>query len=165
MEDQQRIFAQHPPGWSVKEQVTLLEPSGRANVIASSEELSGEPDSAAYVQAQGEILKAEYPGFEELSLEPIQLLGGQRGWLRRFRWQPNDGLPVTQLQMYFVQGSRGFTATATASSQDFAGFEQVLRDVLESLSFKRAVAAPDSGAADELARQKDDPGETDNAKH
>ncbi|MDT5009906.1 MAG: hypothetical protein QOH57_1523 [Mycobacterium sp.] len=119
-------------GWFAKESMTLLAPDGQANVIASSEPLDSGIDTQAYANVQGDLLRREFPGYVEHSFEPFPAFGRQ-GWLRVFQWAPPDGVRVTQMQMYFAENGRGYTATATTPSTQLARFEhifgQILRDI------------------------------------
>jgi hypothetical protein len=126
-----------PPDWFYKESITILAPDGGANVIASSEPISRDLDTDSYARVQGDLLKKEFPGYLELSFEPTELLGGP-GWLRVFEWNPPDGSPVSQMQVYGVKDGRGFTATATTTLDRYGDFEIVFRDVLQGLSLRRS---------------------------
>lgn len=119
-----------PDGWFHKESITILAPDGQANVIVSTEPLDPSLDSEAYARIQGELLAGEFPWFAQVSFGPISWLGGKRAFLRHFTWTAPDGVPITQLQAYYAEAGRGFTATATTPCQHFPGFETVLRDVL-----------------------------------
>ncbi len=119
-----QISAWLPDGWFAKESITLLAPDGQANVIVSSEPLDPSIDSYRYAEVQGTLLRQEFPGYRELVFEPTEMLGGRRGYLRRFEWKPPDGVPVTQLQMYYTEHGRGYTATATTPSNQYAGLRR-----------------------------------------
>jgi hypothetical protein len=127
------ISASLPEGWFAKESITLLAPDGMANVIASSEPLDEGIDTNEYAKVQGDLLTKEFPGYEEFSFEETEAFGRGKGYLRRFAWLPPDGDPVVQLQLYYTEPGRGYTATATTPSTNFARFEFVLRDILEGL--------------------------------
>ncbi len=66
-----------PTGWFAKESITLLAPDGQANVIASSEPLDESLDSRAYADAQGDILRTEFPAYNEVSYIETEILGGE----------------------------------------------------------------------------------------
>jgi hypothetical protein len=129
------VHASLPGGWEFKESLTLLAPDGRANLIVSSEPLEHPQDSQEYADAQGDLLRMEFPGYQEFTIEPFELADGARGLLRRFEWAPPDGEVVTQLQLYYAEGGRGFTVTATSPTTDFARFEKDFQDVLTRLQF------------------------------
>jgi hypothetical protein len=63
----------------------------------------------------------------------VEVFGGRHGFLRQFRWTPQDGPPVTQIQLYYVDEGRGFTATATTPSESFPDLELLLRQTLLGL--------------------------------
>lgn len=134
-----QISALLPVGWYFKESITLLAPDGRANVIASAEPLDPTIDLKQYAGVQGELLEKEFPGYRELAYEDMNVFGGRGGKLRRFEWHPppsrSDGEtePVTQLQLYYVENGRGYTATATAPSTDFGRYQLQLAEILETL--------------------------------
>lgn len=131
------LRASLPQGWFAKESITLLAPDGQANVIASSEPLDPSIDTNQYAQVQGDLLRKEFPGYEEMSFEPRSIFGGRPGWRRWFSWTPPDGLRVTQIQFYFAESGRGYTATATTPSRNFERYEQTLIELLDSLAIGR----------------------------
>jgi hypothetical protein len=102
-------------------------------VIASSEPLDSEVDSDRYASVQGDLLEREFRGYVQESFGPTQVFGDRPGYMRHFRWTPEDGTPITQLQLYFADNGRGFTATATTTTSTFESAEAVLRTVLASL--------------------------------
>ena len=112
----------------------MLHPEGTANVIASSEPLDAEIDTERYAAVQGDLLAKEFPGFELLAFEPKLIFGGRSGFIRRFKWTPPDNMPVTQIQLYYAEGERGYTATATTPSEQFPELELVLMDILDGLT-------------------------------
>jgi hypothetical protein len=130
------LSAPVPAGWFVKESTTLLAPDGQANIIASSEPLSPEIDAGQYAEVQGDLLRKEFPGYREHSFEAMRLFGDRDGFMRRFEWEPPDGEPVTQIQVYYAEGGRGFTATATTPRKSIGDFEQEFFDVLEGLALE-----------------------------
>lgn len=120
-------------GWFAKESITLLAPDGKANVIASSEPLDETVDTRRYAEVQGELLVKEFPGFEEYSFEQAEIFGERSGFMRRFQWVPPDGVPIMQVQLYYAEAGRGYTATATTPTTEFTRYESDLQDVLEGL--------------------------------
>ena len=128
-----QLTAVLPAGWFVKESITLFAPDGQANVIASSEPLDASIDAERYADIQGETLRREFPGYRELVFGRILLLGEREGYMRRFEWKPPDGVPVTQMQLYYTENGRGYTATATTPSTQIQRFELLLRQILGGL--------------------------------
>jgi len=141
------IRAQLPPGWRVKESVTLLAPDGQANVIVSREPLDPTLTTERYAEVQGQLLRREFPQYSEDGLEPVSFPGGI-ALLRRFSWTPPDGVRVHQHQLYLVHPGTGFTATATAPTTSIGRFAAVFEQVLRSLQFD----APTPDPAREPAR-------------
>lgn len=133
-----QLTAPLPEGWFAKESITLLAPDGQANIIASSEPLDPSIDTDRYAEVQGELLRKEFPGYREFAYEPAQMLGGRRGFIRRFEWTPPDGVPVTQIQLYYAENGRGYTATATTPSTAFERFELQFRQLLGGLQLDLA---------------------------
>lgn len=125
-----------PPGWLHKESITLLHPLGFANIIFSSEPVSREMDSESYATTQGDLLRKEFPGYHELEFQDFDLVGVGSGFKRMFSWVPPDGVPVTQVQIYAVRDGRGYTATATAPSDQFYTIDQILLHALRNLSVR-----------------------------
>ena len=128
------ITASKPVDWFAKESHTFLAPDGRANVIASSEPLDPDIDSFSYADIQGDLLQREFRGYVQQSFEEMDVFGGRAGFMRRFTWQPEDGEPVTQIQLYCAEDGRGYTATATTPSTEYASYELTLVTLLQSLS-------------------------------
>ncbi|MEJ2852989.1 MULTISPECIES: DcrB-related protein [unclassified Saccharothrix] len=134
-----------PAGWFFKESYTLLEPTGRANVIVSSEPLDPAITAREYAETQGGLLAGEFPGYEPLGdIQPWRVRGVAEAWLREFSWRPEGSDPVCQIQAYTVRRGRGFTATATTTRAEMWDHRRVLTDVLRSI-------AVDPGAADAMA--------------
>ena len=75
----------------------------------------------------------EFPGYEEKSFDRMEVFGGRPGYLRHFQWTPPDDVPVTQLQLYYVESGRGYTATATTPTDAFPARELLLRQILLGL--------------------------------
>lgn len=139
------LAADIPPSWSYKESLTLLAPEWQANIIFSSEPLTKEFTSKEYAEEQQEVLRREFPGWEPRGDLKSHSIAGldEIGWIRDFTWEPPDRPRVRQVQIYGVQGSRGWTATATAEADAFLEREAELLDALERLS---AVSRPRTGA-------------------
>lgn len=128
------LRASLPADWLAKESITLLAPDGQANVIASSEPLAPDVDLHRYAGAQGELLRTEFPGFVENTFEEMTVFRDRAGYLRRFEWSPPEGERVTQLQLYYVEDARGYTATATSPTATFREYEPDLLEILLSLT-------------------------------
>lgn len=122
-----------PTGWLAEEKITLLSPDGKANIIASSEPLDESVDTERYSEEQGMLLRAEVPNYDELVTCERTMFGGRAGVFRKFRWTPPDSGNVTQIQIYYAEHGRGYTATVTASASMFPAVEAVLLDVLDGL--------------------------------
>ena len=136
-----RIDLDVPKDWQFKEQITVVhDPSAtdglNVNVIASSEQLGPGLETDAYVDSMTSKLQSEFPAFRQLQLERMNVFGGRPGWLRRFEWEPEPGLSITQLQAYYTEGERAYTATATAETKDFEQCQRDLIDVLMSLELR-----------------------------
>jgi hypothetical protein len=129
-----RLRATHPDNWYAKESVTLLAPDGQANVIISSEPLDPGISAQQYAETQGELLRTEFDGYREERFQPQFVMGRRPGYLRHFEWTPPDGVPVTQIQVYFASSGRGYTATATTPSSQYRRFEHQLVQIFEGLS-------------------------------
>jgi hypothetical protein len=126
------LMAAVPNGWFAKDSTTLLAPDGQANIIASSEPLDPSIDTDTFAAAQGDLLKGEFPEYQEKSFERVSLFGGRDGYMREFEWTPEDGVRVTQIQIYYASGGRGYTATATTPTQQFPDREVLLRQTLRA---------------------------------
>jgi hypothetical protein len=122
-----------PEGWVAKGSITLVAPDGEANVIASTEPLEEVVDTERFADARGEVLEQGFPGYREMHAGPVRLLGGRRVFHRIFEWTPEDSEPVTQIQVYHVEGRQAFTATATTPSATFEASQDVLKAILAAL--------------------------------
>jgi hypothetical protein len=120
------LVAESPAGWFTKESITLLAPDGQANVICSSEPLDPTIDTDRYAAVQGDLLRNEFPGYQEAGFERRIIFGGHPGWWREFSWHPPDGVRINQIQLYFARDGRGYTATATTPSPDLGGLREIL---------------------------------------
>jgi tetratricopeptide (TPR) repeat protein len=125
-----------PNQWLAKESITLQAPDGQANVIASSEPLDREMTSEHYAASQGEVLRKDFPGFQERSFEEVTVLEDRRGFLREFTWSPPDGVEVAQMQFYYTEDGRGYTATATTAASHFPDVKVELRQILMGLKIR-----------------------------
>ncbi|UDY34998.1 DcrB-related protein [Dermatobacter hominis] len=121
-----------PAGWFVKESITLLAPSGQANVIVSSEPLDPTITTAQYAATQGELLRREFPGYVEHRVDETGVFG-MDGYLRQFEWTPPDGVRVAQVQAYATREGRGYTATGTAPATVAGEHIRTFLDVLRSV--------------------------------
>ncbi len=138
------IRADVPAGWFVKESITLLAPSGQANVIVSSEPLDPTLTSEQYATAQGELLRREFPGYVEHRFDRTQVFG-MDGYLRQFEWSPPSGMRVAQVQAYATRAGRGFTATGTAPATVAAEHTRTFLAVLRSIEIVGLVGPPGPG--------------------
>jgi len=129
-----RLSLPLPDGWRAREEITLVAPDGQANIVASSESVSADLTTREYAEAAGTTLASnQLPGFQEISFEPSELSDGREGWLRRFTWDPPDAPNVTQSQLYYVEGERGYTATATSVAGEAARYDLQLSQLLSGL--------------------------------
>jgi hypothetical protein len=131
-----------PEGWFGKVSLTVLAPDGEANVIVSSETVDDDTETFAYATGQGELMREEFAGYEELSFGPVDVFGGRAGWERTYRWTAEGRDHVTQIQLYYVARGRACIATATTLSEIFDEVEPTLRDVLASVRLTAAHHAP-----------------------
>lgn len=128
------LSADLPEGWYGKESITLLSPDGQANVIASSEPIDPAIDTRRYAAAQGRLLRKEFPGYREQEFEATRMLGGRRGYVRRFSWVPPDGVAVSQVQLYYAEDGRGYTVTSTTPRSEADRLKDDLERVLDSVA-------------------------------
>ena len=134
VEFRSRLSIELPDGWHAsKESIQLLAPQAMANVIVSSEDIGPLETTEEYVAAHDHALRTGFEGYREIAFGPAIVLGHQ-GYLRHFEWQPPDGVAITQLQAYLLHDGRGYTATATAPTNNFPAVEPVLREVLQRIT-------------------------------
>jgi hypothetical protein len=129
-----RLSIPLPQSWFAKESLTLIAPDGQANIIASSEPLEADIDAERYAQVQGDLLRREFNGYHEHSFEAAAAFG-RHGFIRVFEWQPPDGVRVSQIQMYYAESGRGYTATATSPSTQFDRYAPQLWSVMDNITF------------------------------
>lgn len=139
----------HPPGdrvggaltaliqkdWLFKESITLLGSSGKANVIVRSEPVNSDVDTSSYAESQRQAISKNFYRYEEFTYENMSLNGRYDGFVQVFEWTPDNGERVRQMQFYYVNNSRGYTATATARKQDYEEQEMELVAIINTLSF------------------------------
>lgn len=128
-----QITAQMPKEWFGKESITIVEPDSQANVIASSEPLGSDFDAARYAEVQVKLIRVEFPGYQELFFGSALVFGNRRGYVHHFQWIPPDGLSITQIQMFYIENERAYTATATTSTVLFERYKEQLQEILDSL--------------------------------
>ena len=150
-----------PVGWLWKESMTLGEPEGQANVIFSSEPVEPDVDAARYAGLQKEALSREFAGYHHVAFEQMRMLGGRDGFLNRFEWQPPGSPRVTQIQIYYVEDGRGYTATATVPTENFPRWSKALTAILDNLRIDDA-PSPGAGADGEEAGASPSPLALDN---
>src|SRR5439155_15602789 len=134
-------------------------PGGQAHVIAASEPLDPGVSAGTYATIQGDLLRKEFPGFREEEFRSFPFLGAS-GFLRVFSWHPPDGVPVSQMQVYWAENGRGYTATATTPSSLFRDHQQIFEAMLGGLRLERSTGstAPLAGPPppSDSARKKDE---------
>src|SRR3712207_403018 len=101
-----------------RESIQLVAGEGIAYVSASAEFLPPETTAEDYAAQYEEQLRSALPAYEQLGVETVPLPRG-RAVVRKFRWTPPDGDPVTELQMYTVHDGRGIVSTAGAPATAF----------------------------------------------
>lgn len=140
-----------PDGWFARESIHLSD-GGGGSVVAAVEFIAPGTTLERYAQEYGEILSRELPGFAELDLSETTLASGAPGLMRRFRWTPEAGEPVTQLQLYALEGGKGVVATATAPADSFAELEPMLHELLRGIELPRAWVGGSVGLWEETPR-------------
>lgn len=118
--------------WAPKSSITVLRSDGAANVIASTEPVGAQLTSEEYAGLQGSLLRDEFPGYIEELFGPSDAFG-QKGFVRKFSWDPPSGQPVTQVQIYFALNGRGFLATSTVLKADYPRLEAEVLAILKSV--------------------------------
>ena len=136
-----------PTGWTSKveddkDALTIKNRDEYANVIVSSEPIDPSLDPRQYAEEQGDLL-SEFPEYQEFTFEETNVFAGDGGYERVFQWDPKDGLPVTQIQQYYAENGRGYTATATALSSEITRYQDEMQQVLVNTTLIRAGSEPD----------------------
>ena len=138
-----------PPGWLARTSVELIEPSLEARVVVALDELGEQGSLDEYADSYGAMFQDSAPNYQELRREHVLLADRRPAVLRRFRWQPEGGDAIEQLQVYFLQGSRGVAATLSSPRS----LDQLESHALELIAGIRLDGAPGGG----LVRLADDP--------
>lgn len=131
-----------PDGWRVEESITLSSPDGSTNVIVSSEPLDVPTTTQAYAETVEDRL-ANFPDYQELELVEAQVFGRRTGHMRHFEWTPDGAERITQIQLYYTENGRAFTATATTTTADFEELETQLRQLLDGIHIEPQRTSPD----------------------
>jgi hypothetical protein len=111
-----RLSASVPEGWLVRESIELMAPDERVSVLATGNLVSPETTLEQYAEQVAAELREHAPGYEELSLETVDL-GGRPAMLRKLRWTPEGAEPVSELQMYLVADGRALAAIARSRGE------------------------------------------------
>jgi hypothetical protein len=138
-----------PESWVARASVELIEPEIDAHVLITFDDLGEHGTLDDYVEGYGSVLESRTPNYEEVRRESVELTAGRAAIVRQFRWQPDGGAPVEQLQVYLVDGQRGVAATLS-TPRPLAEVEPAFVDLLRGIT----TAAPPVGG---LARLADDP--------
>jgi hypothetical protein len=121
------------PGWFPKESLEFLTPDRRGHLMVSSEFLPPGANLASFVGRYGRALSQAFSNYQEHSVEPGATFLGQEAVVRRFSWNPTDGVAVTYLHMYCVANGLGYLATGTARSEVFPEVEPELLRLVDGL--------------------------------
>jgi molecular chaperone DnaK (HSP70) len=140
--DELVLAAVVPLYWFAKGELTLLHTSGVAHIIASSEPIDPSFNSRQYAEAHKNDLH-EFDGFRELSFRSAPAFGLRSGYVRQFEWQPPRESRVRQIQIYSAAQGRGYVATATTSSLQFAALEEVLTRTLDGFRLRGEIDPSD----------------------
>lgn len=124
-----------PEGWVVRESIQLASAEQNAYVVASVDVLARGTTAEQYAGQYEEQLRRRLPGYEEVLVETVELPQARSGFLRKFRWAPPEGEPITELQMYVVENGRVIVSTARAAEEAFDELEPQLRDLLAGIGF------------------------------
>ena len=134
---QTRFTVKLPEGWTTTELFTVVAPADpltgfSPNVILESRPIDPGTDTKQFAESQEEGLR-ELTGYRELVFEPARVMGDREGYVRRFEFTPQGRESIAQTHLYYVEGSRAYTATATtlAASRRFdLQLHQILREVI-----------------------------------
>ena len=112
-----------PPGWIARESIVVAAPEQAGYIRVASNLLPSELTIEEFANACAKQLCKRLPGYEELAVETVQLVGGQPALLRSFRWTPPERDARAELHLYAVRGQRGILARAISSAAHFAEVE------------------------------------------
>ena len=127
-----------PPTWSYKCVVSFFERSsgGFSRSIVITQDFIEAPCSAEqYASQQTVQLEALLPHFSLHERTVINVLGA--AWPQvTFSWVPPAPPPLTQRQVFIVEGQRAWTITGTTPRGELGSFEVTFREVVESFSMR-----------------------------
>lgn len=129
-----KTSADVPDGWDIRDSLTMTAPDRGANVIFSSDRLEQAMSAQEYAELNGQQLKNQFPDYSEIDVGEFPLGDGHPAVFRQFQWFPEDGEPVTQIQLYLTDSERGYTATATCLVRDFSRYQKTLLGLLAGLA-------------------------------
>lgn len=117
-----------PPGWWVRQTTEVVDPGREVHVSAASELVA--PGTDAYTHARrSQEASAALPGYQDVTMPSEGVLGGSPCLVRQWRWQPEVGREVMQLQAYIIGDGVAHTLTATWPAED----DDVLRPVVDQV--------------------------------
>jgi tetratricopeptide (TPR) repeat protein len=129
------VSAPLPDSWITQETFTLSHPERKANVIVTVEP-TDMLDSEEYAASHGELLRQQFNKYEEIEFTSVEWLDGRSAYRRQFRWEPEDSVPVTQIQLYFAEYGQAYIATATTTTADFEQLKHDLMLVLTGIQLR-----------------------------
>lgn len=124
-----------PDPWRVTEdredrRPSLLSPDRRANILFKVESLAPGIGSQEYATQVALLFPGRFDEYRVLAFAPLEIAGGRTAYLRRFEHRADIG-PVTQIQLTYADGGKGFLLTGTTRSADFAQQEARIRRALK----------------------------------
>lgn len=143
-----------PDGWLVRETIQLALPEHDAYVVASTDLVPDGTTPEDYAGQFEQALAGGLPGYEQLTVETVELQGGRSALVRKSRWSPPEGEPVAELQMYVVANGRGIVSTARVPEKAFDELEPQLRELLAGIGVDGHGPAGGILRRDESARSR-----------
>jgi len=127
-----------PKNWTVTESgedsIEITSPDNRAIVTVNKNVDFIETDVVQFAKRMEKETLRSFNAYRQLSLQPAQVFGNKQGYLRRFQWHNKEiAEDVILIQVYYVEHSYKFTATAAARASNFEKFKVQLQQIFDNL--------------------------------
>lgn len=134
-----RLLVNHlPTGWKMVPDpfgITLASSADEAHVYGESIPLPPGMKVGEYARQYDQDFKENYPRFRQYAFGPVALLGGRRGYVRRYGAEGDKGYE-TSIDLYYVEDGRGYVFVATANAERWPLFQRDFRKLFRTLRVK-----------------------------
>lgn len=132
-----RLLVNHlPPGWTNVPDpfgITLASPGEDAHVYGESVALPEGMDAEEYAHQYDEDFERNYPGFRQYEFHAITMLGGRRGYVRRYGAKGDKFPYEISIDVYYVEQGRGYVFVLNSYAEGWPLFQRDFRKILRTL--------------------------------